>query len=89
MLNYISIGGQVEIYFFQAGTAQEVIAEYHHVVGRGMLPPFFALGVFQTITGNADMNQRDIDAHEALGVAIEGYFNPRMESAAYPLNITS
>lgn len=43
-LSYITTGGNLEIYFFIHGIAKQVIADYHKVIGKGRLPPFWALG---------------------------------------------
>jgi alpha-glucosidase (family GH31 glycosyl hydrolase) len=44
ILSYITLGGQIEIYFFISGTAREVVSDYHRVFGKPMLPPFWSLG---------------------------------------------
>lgn len=43
-LSYITIGGQLELYFFIHGSAKEVIASYHQLIGTPNLPPFWSLG---------------------------------------------
>lgn len=43
-LSYITIGGQLEVYFFIHGTAKEIIQSYHNLIGHANLPPFWALG---------------------------------------------
>jgi len=59
-LSYITLGGQIEVYFFISGTAKEVIQDYQRVFGKPQLPPFWALGwqeASQTVynaTYNAD-----------------------------------
>lgn len=45
-MNYISLGGQLEIYFMMRGTAQEILARYHAIIGYSYVPPYFALGFF-------------------------------------------
>ena len=44
VLSYITIGGQLEVYFFIHGTAKDIIAQYHQFFGKPNLPPFWSLG---------------------------------------------
>lgn len=44
VLSYITIGGQIEAYFIMHGTAKQVIAQYHNIIGKPYLPPFWSLG---------------------------------------------
>ena len=44
VLSYITLGGQIEIYFFIHGSAKQVIQEYHRFIGKPQLPPFWSLG---------------------------------------------
>jgi len=46
VLNYITIGGPIEIYTIMRGKAEEVIAKYHAMIGYSAMPPYFALGFF-------------------------------------------
>ena len=46
VVNYITIGGSLEFYVFMRGTAQDIIQRYHNLVGRPMMPPYYALGVY-------------------------------------------
>ena len=45
-VNYITIGGKPEIYFFQEGTIDEVLKWYQSVVGAPAMPPYYALGMY-------------------------------------------
>lgn len=42
-----AIGGLVELYLFLGPTPEEVIRQYHQVVGKPMMPPYWALGAQQ------------------------------------------
>jgi alpha-glucosidase (family GH31 glycosyl hydrolase) len=42
--SYITTGGQMEVYFMFKGTAKQIIAQYHDLIGRPALPPFWSLG---------------------------------------------
>lgn len=46
IFNYISLGGQLEMYFIMRGTADEIIQKYHALIGYSMVPPYYALGYF-------------------------------------------
>jgi alpha-glucosidase (family GH31 glycosyl hydrolase) len=37
----------VEHYIFMGPTPEEVIRQYHELVGKPMMPPFWALGAHQ------------------------------------------
>jgi lysosomal alpha-glucosidase len=47
LINYKTIGGILDIYFFLSGTADEVIRNYNNLVGKPVLPPFWSLGFHQ------------------------------------------
>lgn len=48
-LSFITVGGQLEIFFFIHGSAQDVIKKYQEFFNaRPKLPPFWALGWMQT-----------------------------------------
>jgi alpha-glucosidase (family GH31 glycosyl hydrolase) len=35
------------MYFIMRGTASEIISKYHALIGYSMMPPYYALGLFQ------------------------------------------
>ena len=39
-------GGALDFNFFHGDTAEEVIKEYHVMIGKPALPPFWSLGYF-------------------------------------------
>ena len=47
MLNYIQLGGALEVYVFVRGTANEIVKRYHALIGYSAMPPYYALGLFQ------------------------------------------
>jgi hypothetical protein len=42
------IGGLVDLYFFTGPTPEEVIRQYHQVIGHTAMPPYWALGLHQS-----------------------------------------
>ena len=44
ILSYITLGGQIEVYFFISGSAKEVVQNYQRIFGKPQLPPFWSLG---------------------------------------------
>jgi len=47
IVTYRTVGGMLDIYYFMAGTADEVIVNYNNMVGKPALPPFWSLGFHQ------------------------------------------
>ena len=48
VITYRTVGGMLDIYYFMAGTADEVIQNYNNLVGKPNLPPFWAMGFHQS-----------------------------------------
>lgn len=44
VLNFITIGGILDMYFFHGSTPEEMIKSYHSFIGFPAFPPFWALG---------------------------------------------
>jgi alpha-glucosidase len=58
-LSYITVGGQIEVYFFISGTAKEVVQDFHRLFGKPHLPPFWALGWQEASQTTYDPNNAD------------------------------
>lgn len=73
VVNYITLGGHLEVYFIIRGTADEVIQKYHAIIGKSAMPPFYALGVFQgtqrDINGLSDL----VKMYKDQDLSIEGF----------------
>lgn len=48
ILNFRSTGGVLDFFFFAAEKAEDVIKDYHQVIGTPNFPPFWALGFHQS-----------------------------------------
>ena len=48
IITYRTVGGILDIYYFMAGSADEVIKNYNNLIGRPILPPFWGLGYHQS-----------------------------------------
>jgi alpha-glucosidase (family GH31 glycosyl hydrolase) len=60
VINYIHLGPNIEVYFLFGKTAPEVVMQYHKMIQNEVMPPYFALGVFQgspLLKTEAAMNQ--------------------------------
>lgn len=44
VINFRSVGGIVDVYAFAGDTAEEVLQQFHKVIGEPYLPPLWALG---------------------------------------------
>ena len=47
VVTYRTIGGILDIYFFTADSADNIIMKYNELIGKPILPPFWALGYHQ------------------------------------------
>jgi alpha-glucosidase (family GH31 glycosyl hydrolase) len=47
ILNYITLGGPIEIYTIMRGKVEDILGKYHGMIGYSTMPPFYALGLFQ------------------------------------------
>ena len=47
VLNYITTGSVLEFYVLMLGNAQDIVSRYQGIVGMPVMPPYYALGVFQ------------------------------------------
>ena len=48
ILNFKAIGGVLDFFMFSGETADEVLRQYHKVIGSPYFPPFWALGYHQS-----------------------------------------
>ena len=48
IINYITVGGVLDVYYFMPDSADEIIRKYNRLVGLPTLPPFWALGFQQS-----------------------------------------
>lgn len=46
VVNYITIGGPLEIWVFTRLSAQDLLAKYHSLIGKAQMTPYYALGMF-------------------------------------------
>ena len=45
VLSYITIGGELEVYFIMHGSVKSIMSEYQGLIGNNInLPPFWSLG---------------------------------------------
>lgn len=76
ILSYITIGGQLEMYFMFKGTAKEIIKQYQSIIGFPSLPPLYALGWYAGARGYTEFNDdfQNLAAYVQAGIPLEGVF---------------
>jgi len=73
LLSYITIGGNLDIYFFFRGNAKAILAKYHNYIGKPALPPFWALGFHSTVPAESlDSVKTAIDRFKADKIPLDG-----------------
>ena len=72
-LNYITLGGYIEVYFIFGRSPNEVIQSYHKLIGTSQMPPYYALGVMQGTQGDESVLENLIKDNERETISIEGY----------------
>jgi alpha-glucosidase (family GH31 glycosyl hydrolase) len=73
IITYRTVGGMLDIYYFMAGTADEVIQNYNNLVGKPSLPPFWALGFHQCswLYNNTDDLRNVVKNYDDNGFLLE------------------
>ncbi len=56
-ITFVLSGGIIDLYVIQRGTPQFVISQYHMIIGRAFLPPFWAFGHHQSREGYRNAKQ--------------------------------
>lgn len=73
VINFRTVGGIIDVYAFAGDTAEEVIQQYHMVIGRPYLHPIWALGWQQGSASykSVELAQKSYDNYIANGIPIE------------------
>lgn len=76
VLNYIVLGGPIEIYTIMRGKADEIISKYHAMIGFSAMPPYHALGFYQGSNTYTSLKsvQSVVQGFGDPQVALEGVF---------------
>lgn len=48
LINYVTVGGVLDVYYFMPDSADNIIRKYNSLIGMPVLPPFWALGFQQS-----------------------------------------
>ncbi|WIA20582.1 hypothetical protein OEZ85_004970 [Tetradesmus obliquus] len=72
-LTYKVIGGLVDLYFFTGPTPEEVIRQYHQVIGAPAMTPYWSLGFHQTRWGyqNISVLEEVVANYTAVDLPLE------------------
>jgi len=60
IISYITTGGEIEMFIFTKGDARGIIKQYHNMIGKPSLPPFWALGWHATTTADESNTLADV-----------------------------
>mmetsp|Transcript_42155 Transcript_42155/g.48917 ORF Transcript_42155/g.48917 Transcript_42155/m.48917 type:complete len:632 (+) Transcript_42155:20-1915(+) len=73
VINFKSIGGIIDVFAFMGTTADEVLYEYHRVIGTPFLPPLWALGFHQGSSGykNETLARKSVDNYAKSNIPLE------------------
>jgi len=76
VISYITTGGEIELFVFTKSSAAGIIKQYHNLIGRPSLPPFWALGWHATTTADETLTLADVQTMQAKykqqGIPLEG-----------------
>jgi len=74
VLNYIALGGAIEIFTIVDSTMHDVYRQLLDLIGRSAAPPFYAMNVFHSSNAYSSLAQLkpDIQNYLDLSVALEG-----------------
>jgi alpha-glucosidase (family GH31 glycosyl hydrolase) len=64
ILSYITTGGQIDVYFFFKGGPKTIIQQYHNLIGKPSLPPFWSLGWHQASYGYKNLSDVDYSVQQ-------------------------
>jgi alpha-glucosidase (family GH31 glycosyl hydrolase) len=70
---YVTTGGIIEAYFFTHGSPQFILQQYHELIGKPHLPPFWTMG-FQQGSWTYDTQaklQAVVDGYKTAGIPLE------------------
>jgi maltase-glucoamylase len=73
VLNFITTGGVLDVFAFTGDTAEQVLRQYHKVVGEPQLPPLWALGFQQGSATyvNDSLATKSIENYRAAEIPLE------------------
>ena len=55
LINYVTVGGVLDVFYFMPDSADNIIRKYNTLVGLPVLPPFWALGFQQSSWGYSSL----------------------------------
>ncbi|EFC45907.1 predicted protein [Naegleria gruberi] len=97
-IQYQTIGGILDFYFFLGPTAEQVIQQYHSIIGKPYLPPLWSMGFHQCRWGyrTLDEVQKVVAGYDANQLPLEvmwtdidymyKYWDFTFDPDRYPIN---
>jgi len=73
VINFRMIGGVIDIFAFMGTTVEEVLQEYHKVVGHPFLPPLWAFGFHQGSSGYTSdkLARESVEKYRNMSIPLE------------------
>jgi len=73
-IRFTTIGGNIEFYTFFKGSPQFILKEYHNLIGKPMLPPFWAIGYIHGKSGfgNIDEVKKLVNSFKIHNIPLDG-----------------
>ena len=90
VINFKTIGGILDVFAFMGETADEVLQEYHKVIGKPHFPPFWALGFQQGSTSysNDTIATNAVDKFNEYDIPLEAlWLDEQFMSEYRPFNV--
>ena len=73
IINFRAVGGIIDIFAFMGSTADEILGEFHKIIGEPILPPLWAFGFHQGSNGyiNDSIARKSVENYAKENIPLE------------------